>query len=97
MVAFWLHGTSARLYSVLHGRSGCPATTSRGTSGHGAWRISRCWPLISACSWSHRWSHDYRPLVASGLLERRETWKDVLLRLTDEGWQRLASDEDHDA
>jgi hypothetical protein len=54
------------------------------------------------CRWStsDRWPwewHDYRPLVASGLLERRETWKDVLLRLTDEGWQRLASDEDHDA
>jgi hypothetical protein len=32
---------------------------------------------------------DYKPLVTRGLLERRETWKDVLLRLTEAGWTAL--------
>lgn len=46
------------------------------------------------CRWStsDRWPwqwDDYRPLVDDGLLERRETWKDVLLRLTDAGWAVL--------
>jgi hypothetical protein len=43
------------------------------------------------CRWSvdgHPWDV-YRPLVAAGLLERRETWKDVLLRLTRAGWAVL--------
>ncbi len=45
-----------------------------------------CW-----CRWrtvlKHPWAwHDYKPLVASGLLDRQETWKDVLLRLTEAGW-----------
>jgi hypothetical protein len=34
---------------------------------------------------------DYKPLVAAGLLERRETWKDILLRLTDAGMEALAA------
>lgn len=46
------------------------------------------------CRWStsDRWPwewDDYKPLVADGLLDRRETWKDVLLRLTDDGWEAL--------
>lgn len=39
-----------------------------------------------------RWEWDtYRPLVERGLLERGEDWKDVFVRLTDEGWKALAS------
>lgn len=34
---------------------------------------------------------DYKPLVVAGLLERRETWKDILLRLTERGWAVLSS------
>jgi hypothetical protein len=34
---------------------------------------------------------DYKPLVVAGLLERRETWKDILLRLTAAGWLALHS------
>jgi hypothetical protein len=50
------------------------------------------------CRWSEPenspWRfEDYKKLVAFGLLERRETWKDILLRLTDAGWSALkASD-----
>lgn len=49
------------------------------------------------CRWStaERWPwqwDDYKPLLADGLLQRRETWKDVLLRLTDDGWRRLAEE-----
>jgi hypothetical protein len=36
---------------------------------------------------------DYKSLVMAGLLERRETWKDILLRLTDEGWTALSGGE----
>ena len=32
---------------------------------------------------------DYKPLVTRGLLERRETWKDILLKLTPAGWEAL--------
>lgn len=32
---------------------------------------------------------DYKPLVAAGLLERKETWKDVLLRPSPAGWSLL--------
>lgn len=49
------------------------------------------------CRWStsDRWPwrfHDYKPLVAQGLLERRETWEDILLKLTDAGWREVAGD-----
>jgi len=40
--------------------------------------------------WPWEWD-DYKPLVAHGLLERRETWADVLLRLTKAGWLALAA------
>jgi hypothetical protein len=48
------------------------------------------------CRWSEPenalWRfEDYKPLVTSGLLERRETWKDILLKLTDAGWMALYS------
>lgn len=48
------------------------------------------------CRWStsDRWPwkwHDYVPLVNLGLLQRKETWKDVLLRLTPVGWLALNS------
>jgi hypothetical protein len=37
-----------------------------------------------------RWAwDDYRPLVDAGLLERRESWKHVYVRLTDAGWKTL--------
>jgi hypothetical protein len=49
------------------------------------------WATLEDERW--RWD-DYRPLVAAGLVERRETWKDVLLKPTPAGWHRLASDED---
>jgi hypothetical protein len=39
--------------------------------------------------WPWEWA-DYKPLVERGLLERRETWKDVLLRLTPAGWTALS-------
>jgi hypothetical protein len=51
------------------------------------------------CQWSTQpgvwpWDwHDYKPLVERGLLERRETWKDVLLRLTSAGWAALTGRE----
>jgi hypothetical protein len=50
------------------------------------------------CRWSEPedapWRfQDYKPLVTLGLLERRETWKDILLRLTDTGWAALGSQE----
>lgn len=32
---------------------------------------------------------DYKPLVTLGMLERRETWKDILLKLTPAGWMAL--------
>lgn len=32
---------------------------------------------------------DYKPLVERGFLERRETWKDILLKLTEKGVQAL--------
>ena len=46
------------------------------------------------CRWSEpedaSWRfQDYKPLVTLGLLERRETWKDILLRLTPAGWEAL--------
>lgn len=47
------------------------------------------WGTPEDASWEF---HDYRPLVAAGLLEKRETWKDVLLRLTDEGWKVLSAE-----
>jgi hypothetical protein len=34
---------------------------------------------------------DYKPLVALGLLECRETYKDILLKLTPAGWAALSS------
>jgi hypothetical protein len=48
------------------------------------------------CRWSTgpqfpwEWD-DYKPLVDLGLLERQETWKDILLRLTAAGWLALNS------
>jgi hypothetical protein len=42
--------------------------------------------------WPWDWN-DYKPLVDLGLLERKETWKDVLLRLTPAGWIALSSSE----
>jgi hypothetical protein len=44
------------------------------------WSTSDQWP------WA--WD-DYRPLVDRGLLERKETWKDILLKLTLAGWAAL--------
>lgn len=46
------------------------------------------------CRWSEPenapWRfQDYKPLVTLGLLERKETWKDILLRLTEAGWMAL--------
>jgi hypothetical protein len=38
--------------------------------------------------WPWGWD-DYRPLVDLGLLERKETFKDILLRLTPAGWMAL--------
>ena len=35
--------------------------------------------------------HDYKSLVARGLLERREDWKNVYLRITDAGWRALSN------
>lgn len=48
------------------------------------------------CRWSEPqnapWRfQDYKPLVTTGLLERRETWKDILLKLTSAGWMALHS------
>jgi len=49
------------------------------------------------CRWGYNperdpWTfQDYKPLVVRGLLERRETWKDILLRLTDAGWAYLST------
>jgi hypothetical protein len=40
----------------------------------------------SASRW--QWD-DYLPLVEAGLLERRESWKHVYVRLTDAGWKAL--------
>jgi hypothetical protein len=40
--------------------------------------------------WPWEWD-DYKPLVNLGLLERKETWKDILLRLTPAGWLGLNS------
>jgi hypothetical protein len=34
---------------------------------------------------------DYKPLVTLGLLERKETWKDILLKLTPAGWEALGA------
>jgi hypothetical protein len=51
------------------------------------------WGIPEGDPWT--WD-DYRPLVTAGLVERRETWKDVLLKPTSAGWHavaRLASDE----
>jgi hypothetical protein len=47
------------------------------------------------CRWGipegNPWEWDaYKPLVVYGLIERRETWKDVLLRPTDAAWSFLA-------
>jgi hypothetical protein len=44
------------------------------------------WGIPEGDPWT--WD-DYRPLVGAGLVERRETWWDVLLRLTTEGWAAL--------
>lgn len=33
----------------------------------------------------------FRPLVEKGLLEAREDWKDVHVRITDAGWAALSS------
>jgi hypothetical protein len=46
------------------------------------------------CRWGvpegEPWTFDaYKPLVALGLVERRETWKDVLLRPTESAWAYL--------
>lgn len=46
------------------------------------------------CRWStsDRWPwqwDDYKPLVERGLLDRRESWKDVMLKLTQAGWMAL--------
>lgn len=46
------------------------------------WSTSDAWP------WE--WD-DYKPLVDRGWLERGETFKDVLLRLTPAGWTLLAA------
>lgn len=54
-------------------------TDSRG--GWCRWSTSDRWP------WA--WA-DYKPLVERGLIERRETFKDVLLKLTDAGWAFLS-------
>lgn len=56
------------------------AEDTDGRDGWCRWSISDAWP------WE--WS-DYKPLVSRGLLERRESWKDVLLKLTDAGWEAL--------
>jgi hypothetical protein len=33
---------------------------------------------------------DYRPLVADGLLEKSEDWKNVYVRMTEAGWAALS-------
>lgn len=39
-----------------------------------------------------RWAwNDYKPLVAADLLQRREDWKNVYVRLTDAGWAALSA------
>lgn len=50
------------------------------------------------CRWGipdgNPWTFDaYKPLVALGLVERRETWKDVLLRPKSTAWIWLARGE----
>jgi hypothetical protein len=42
--------------------------------------------LVQPWSW-----HDYKPLVARGLLERQEDWKNVYLRITNAGWRALST------
>ncbi len=71
------HGERAVLQHVA--RSAAEDTDSR--DGWCRWSTSDRWP----------WAWDsYKPLVERGLLKRRETWKDVLLKLTDEGWAVLS-------
>ena len=39
-----------------------------------------------------RWEwDDYKPLVAAGLLDRHEDWKNVYVKLTDAGWAALSA------
>jgi hypothetical protein len=44
-------------------------------------------PFEDSAMWE--WD-DYRPLVADGLLERAEDWKNVYVRLTAAGWSALS-------
>jgi len=46
------------------------------------------WGVPEDAPWDFQ---DYKPLHDRGLLERKETWKDILLRLTPVGWEALAS------
>jgi hypothetical protein len=59
-------------------RSAAEDTDSR--DGWCRWSTSDDWP------WA--WD-DYRPLYVHDLLDRRETWKDVLLRPSEYGWSLL--------
>lgn len=45
------------------------------------------WATLEGDPWA--WD-DYRPLVAAGLVERRDTWMDVLLKPTDAGWREVS-------
>jgi hypothetical protein len=44
-------------------------------------------PFEESAMWE--WD-DYLPLVADGLLDRSEDWKNVYVRLTDAGWRALS-------
>lgn len=56
------------------------AEDGRGGDGWCRWSTKPDWP------WEFG---DYKPLVERGLLERRESWSDILLKLTPAGWIAL--------
>jgi hypothetical protein len=73
-----MSGTVARL--ILQHVAHRAAEDTDNRDGWCRWSTSDEWP------WE--WD-DYKPLVDRGWLARRETWKDILLKLTPAGWLLL--------